>query len=228
MNYQKLYTQIVEKAKSEQRTKGGGTYFEEHHILPRCLYPEYQNLKKFPWNGVLLTAREHFLCHWLLAKTYPDNFNLQCAWNAFSLDTNGLRQTSKLYEYARLNFIRALKANEDRKTKTAKTVAQMKWINKEGVCTRVHKDIAEQMVSDEGWQYGRIYFQRPSPTEETRAKMSEARVEYFKTNYSYWKGKKVPAEAHARGVETRKRNGSYKWTEEQRRRASQSKKKPMK
>jgi hypothetical protein len=45
-------------------------YYESHHILPKSLYPEYKNLKEHPSNGVLLIAREHFICHILLMKHY--------------------------------------------------------------------------------------------------------------------------------------------------------------
>ncbi len=45
--------------------------------------------------------------------------------------------------------------------------------------------------------------------------MSISHNKYFETHDGYWKDKKVPADAHARGVETRKRNGSYQRTKEQ-------------
>jgi len=41
---------------------------EHHHVLPKSLCPEYKNLFKHNWNGVHLTHREHFICHWLLTK----------------------------------------------------------------------------------------------------------------------------------------------------------------
>lgn len=41
------------------------TYTEIHHILPKSIFPEY---KTDPNNLVQLTAREHFICHWLLTK----------------------------------------------------------------------------------------------------------------------------------------------------------------
>ena len=38
-------------------------YTEKHHIIPRCM-----NGDNFKENLVVLTAREHFICHWLLIK----------------------------------------------------------------------------------------------------------------------------------------------------------------
>ena len=37
MNYHRLYSNIIKNAKSEQRFKRAGVYFEKHHILPSCL-----------------------------------------------------------------------------------------------------------------------------------------------------------------------------------------------
>ena len=61
--YTKWYFNIIEKANKENRSKYKGVYYEEHHIIPRSLAgtDEYSNL-------VLLTAREHYICHLLLVK----------------------------------------------------------------------------------------------------------------------------------------------------------------
>lgn len=69
MNYRKIYFEIINKALrkeySGQRWKGDGNYYEKHHIIPRSL-----NGKDIKTNLVLLTAREHYLCHWLLVKCF--------------------------------------------------------------------------------------------------------------------------------------------------------------
>lgn len=62
MDYRKAYLQIVYRAKSRGIPEG---YYEEHHILPRSLGgPDHSD------NLTPLTAREHFLCHWLLVKMF--------------------------------------------------------------------------------------------------------------------------------------------------------------
>ena len=72
MNYEKLYYAIINKALrkelSGQRWKGDGKYYEKHHIKPRSLEGTDCNN-----NLVLLTAKEHYLCHWLLVKRYEIN-----------------------------------------------------------------------------------------------------------------------------------------------------------
>lgn len=71
MNYQKIYEDLISKAKSENRKKYKGVYYEKHHIIPRCL--EGKDDKE---NKVLLTAKEHFICHKLLIRIYPDTAKL--------------------------------------------------------------------------------------------------------------------------------------------------------
>jgi hypothetical protein len=59
--YTKWYYNIVDLAKS--RSKLSDSYYEKHHIIPKSLggTNDVKNL-------VLLTAREHFICHLLLTK----------------------------------------------------------------------------------------------------------------------------------------------------------------
>ena len=54
---------IVNAARSQNRSKGNDEYYERHHIKPRSLGGE-----NTPENCVLLTFREHFICHRLLCK----------------------------------------------------------------------------------------------------------------------------------------------------------------
>lgn len=75
MNYQKIHDQIINRALTEARLKNNGIYYEQHHIIPRCLggTDTQENL-------VLLTAREHFIVHKLLCEIYPDNQKLLHAY----------------------------------------------------------------------------------------------------------------------------------------------------
>ena len=78
MNYTKIYKTLMERAKSENRKKGSGVYYESHHIIPDFMFKERSrkgpkghlsgnpNDKK---NLVLLTEREHILSHILLSKS---------------------------------------------------------------------------------------------------------------------------------------------------------------
>lgn len=67
MDYATIYNSIISSAASKNRNKQD-SYYEKHHILPRSLGGT--NKKS---NLVLLTAKEHFICHLLLVKMYKDD-----------------------------------------------------------------------------------------------------------------------------------------------------------
>jgi hypothetical protein len=98
MNYQKIYNQIIERAKTRQ-LEG---YKEKHHIIPKCLGGS--NDKE---NLVELTAREHFLCHMLLCEIYPKEPKLWYALHLMSINKNKkytkYKVSSRMYEYIKNN-----------------------------------------------------------------------------------------------------------------------------
>lgn len=69
---------------------------EKHHILPRSLFPE---LEKDPGNIIRISARTHYLCHWLLAKAYGGP--MWFAFNQMRRVIPGQQKTSVLFELAR-------------------------------------------------------------------------------------------------------------------------------
>lgn len=60
--YTTWYFAIITKARSLARASSG-IYLEKHHVIPKSF-----NGSDHDSNLVLLTAREHFVCHWLLTK----------------------------------------------------------------------------------------------------------------------------------------------------------------
>lgn len=96
MDYRKIYIKIITNAKKQNRNKSNG-YFESHHILPKSLFPLWKNK---PSNKVLLTAREHFFCHLLLAKIYPCS-QMTYALHAFTSRPNSDYKISSR-EYQRI------------------------------------------------------------------------------------------------------------------------------
>jgi len=73
--YTRWYYRIVDRSKT-QSTSG---YSEKHHIIPKSLGGDNS-----PENLVRLTAREHFICHWLLTKMVDNKKHKYQMWNAFS------------------------------------------------------------------------------------------------------------------------------------------------
>ncbi len=101
--YSKFYFDIITKAQLDNRQKGSGIYYELHHILPSCLFPKFKNLSQNKWNGVLLTFREHFICHWLLTKMVENRISQAKLSSAFGKlssisNTQERKLTSKQYE----------------------------------------------------------------------------------------------------------------------------------
>ena len=105
MNHRSAYLAIITKAKSESRKKGRGVYYENHHILPRSLFPRWIDKKS---NQVLLTAREHYFCHQLLSKIYQNDKMFLALWMMANAGQNkrvikGSKEYMKLREqYANL------------------------------------------------------------------------------------------------------------------------------
>lgn len=82
------------KKTSGIRYKGNGTYYESHHIIPHSLGGSDDNK-----NLVLLTAREHYLCHWLLVKRNNVGSvarkKMIKAWFMMSANGNNLHRPSR-------------------------------------------------------------------------------------------------------------------------------------
>lgn len=110
MNYQKIHDRIIENAKAENREKKEGVYYEAHHIIPKCLGGKGSVTQyKTHSNIVLLTAKEHYICHKLLCEIYPDNDNIFYAyWYMCNVEAPNQNRTYKIsmkeYERARIQY----------------------------------------------------------------------------------------------------------------------------
>jgi hypothetical protein len=102
MNHQKIYDAIIEKARKENRKKVKKLcidyiYFENHHIIPRCLGGNDSKN-----NQILLTAKEHFVCHKLLTYIYKGNRKLVSALHRMIFSRRyGEIISGRDYEYVR-------------------------------------------------------------------------------------------------------------------------------
>ena len=96
MNHQFQYDKIIQKAKSENRKKTKRNmidyvYYENHHINPRCLGGGEEKENK-----VLLTAREHYVCHKLLTYIYSNNYKIALAFCYMIYGTKKQMEDKKL------------------------------------------------------------------------------------------------------------------------------------
>jgi hypothetical protein len=89
--YSAIYEKIMYRAKNRESITG---YIENHHIIPRCMggTDEKENI-------VPLTPEEHYVCHQLLVKIYPDHVGLWRAVYMMTYATNSTkgRKGNKLY-----------------------------------------------------------------------------------------------------------------------------------
>ena len=96
--YTKYYYNIISAAVTQHRNKKDA-YYENHHIIPKCL-----GGSNAPNNLVLLTAREHFICHLLLTKMSDYQglkIALICMLNDVRFKIRYTPRQSKIYEYCR-------------------------------------------------------------------------------------------------------------------------------
>ncbi len=93
-HYLKRYIEFIKKC--QLRKLPENYYVEKHHICPKAsdLFPEYASFKQHPWNKIILTAREHFIAHWMLWKSFGKS---QCFAFYSMKHQNNISLNSKVY-----------------------------------------------------------------------------------------------------------------------------------
>jgi hypothetical protein len=106
--YTRWYNQLIEQAKV--RVLPRDVYTEKHHIIPQSLGGDNSI-----YNLVRLTAREHFVCHWLLTKMVDGAEQKKMAYACkMMMHSHGdgqqrYRITSSVYESLKQNLNTILK-----------------------------------------------------------------------------------------------------------------------
>ena len=102
MDYKKNYYDYIAYVKTLGRKRSGThsknyIYYEVHHIIPRCFggEGEKREWKTHP-NLVLLTAREHYLAHYLLWKMYPNNKKIFLGFEMMQWYNNETKEKHKI------------------------------------------------------------------------------------------------------------------------------------
>lgn len=200
MNYKKLYENLIEKAKLRKITPG---YTEKHHIIPRAL-----NGTNDEENIVVLTGREHFIAHKILAKIYPNSGMIHAAYKMACIfrDNEKVKITSREYEYLRQKH--AERVSNDTEANLKKSLsAKGKKQTPEHIAARVKA----RKENGKAWL-----------SEDAKKNMRKKKSKQSKRKNTKFTEKQM--EAHLKGVETRKKNGSYKHTEEQNKKLSENRK----
>jgi hypothetical protein len=129
VDYLKHYSKLVTRAKT--RNLEEGIYCEKHHIVPKS-----EGGLDTEENIVKLTAREHFLAHWLLYRIDPENssraysFWRMCRGRGKVVPENWIVVSSRVYEEARLAHSKAISKQLKGRKKTAEHITKVAEANK--------------------------------------------------------------------------------------------------
>lgn len=85
--YTRWYYSIIRNAEKENRKRNDIMYYENHHIIPKCL-----NGNNNKTNLILLTSKEHFICHKLLCKMISNKKQLFLLKSAVSYFMNNSKR----------------------------------------------------------------------------------------------------------------------------------------
>jgi len=180
MNYKRVYEELIERGVKRGWTKKTAScYTERHHIVPKSMGGSNDSE-----NLVELTAREHYIAHWLLYKVYKTK-EMACAWNATTMDRDGSRKlTSRQFERARIIASENMKGenhpcwgvklSEERK----KAVGDFHRGKKMSDETRAKMSDSQtgSKASDEARKKIGDVHRGKKVSNETRKKMSESRI----------------------------------------------------
>lgn len=140
MNYQKIYQQLIDRARFRNITG----YKETHHIVPRCLggSDDASNL-------VELTPEEHYIAHQLLVKIHTNDRRLLYA--AVMMCSN--RINNKLYGWLRR---RLSEAQSNAMTGSGNSMFNRRWISNEFETKLVDSTDASTLVDSGKYITGKV------------------------------------------------------------------------
>lgn len=177
MDYNRIYNQIMERAKDRKLIKGG--YYETHHIIPKCMGGD--NNKS---NKVKLTYREHFISHWLLHREYPTNKSLAAAFHIMAFGT-GWRSARK----EKGDYFPSSKQLEE--ARLAKVMQRRGTSHSEETRKKISESTKRYIVENGHHSIGTIHTDEAK--EKMRiAKLGKMRSEEDKLKISEGKKKQVP------------------------------------
>lgn len=147
--YSKIYFSLINKAKKLNRNKKEA-YFEEHHIIPKSLggLDDKENM-------VLLTAREHYICHLLLTKMTEDNSSMITAYMMMCYcksknQERSYKVNSHLYELKKKEY--SINKSKEQ-SGSGNSNYGMVWISH--LELKESKKVSKKDIPD-GWLLGRI------------------------------------------------------------------------
>lgn len=206
MDYKKIYEDLINTRKSLQENrkldkKQKIKYYEAHHIIPICKGGEGKT-SQWRWhsNIILLTAREHFLAHWLLWRIYRDRASALGFHKMMSNTKKQNRVTnSRGYEEARIAFSESQKGNtygrghtkvisdEQKAKQREKMKGRFAGDNNPAKKPEVGKKISEKLI---GVKKSKEHIEKVKIAIKNRPKMKCKYCDYEcnELNYKRWHG----------------------------------------
>jgi hypothetical protein len=202
--YSMWYFSLVNSRKYKNNTS---VYLEKHHIIPKSL-----GGSDTEENLVFLTAREHYIAHILLVKMLKGkskksmSYALWMMTNASTKHQKRYAPNSKLYEFARKNFVSSLKGHKPTIIKQPEEAKQkLSEIMKAKMAELTPEEMRERLLKS---------FHNPNSwTDERRKKISESTkgTPKTKTKKFYLAKEKTREERTLRMLECAKKNKGKTW-----------------
>lgn len=197
--YHTWYSNIIQNAQRAGRQKLPRThsdwqYYERHHILPQSLFPDNRDDAD---NLVLLTPKEHFICHLLLtrfttgaARAKMLNAVVKMQWSA--------GEGQKRYTSRHFDMVRRMVADKNSilflgRTFTEEHRAALSASHTGKTMSQECRDKRTQ-INKELWERGH-FDNRPAHSDDTKQKIREARAKQV-----------ITPESRAKAADTRRRN----------------------
>lgn len=165
--YNIWYHKIIQNARNEKRVRRkkdhkNYIYYEQHHIIPKSLGGN--DLKE---NLILLTSKEHFICHLLLIKMTKESDKLKMiyALNVI-LNTSYKKCNSKIY-------INIRKTVGEKLGNRVRGVSKTKEQNDKMVATKVKNNTLNHSIETK-MRMKQAHKNRLPQSEETKRKRSES------------------------------------------------------
>jgi hypothetical protein len=174
--YTSWYFSIISKAST--RVNSGG-YYEKHHIIPKCFGGD--NSKN---NLVMLTGREHYICHLLLTKM-TDGINRKKMLYAFVMMSSYAKRpngksrefrtpSSKIFQRLREDFREAVSKSRTGQSIFSKTPEETARKKSEKLMGRVFSEETKEKMAKSAKARSSESRKGGKRSEESKARMREA------------------------------------------------------
>ena len=187
--YTIIYYQIINMAKLRKMPIG---YYERHHIIPKSLGGT--NKKE---NLVNLTAREHFICHWLLTKMVDDQNSKWKMINALGFMIWGENEKQQRYKINSRLYEQLRKKHSEQKS----------WAQhgeKNGFYGKQHSLETKQIMSEKAkgrtpWNKGKP-FKGAGMTGKNHSYDTKQRLSEIKKNFKHTEESKKKTSNKLKGI----------------------------